>query len=176
MHPPPKTVIYGAFFIVSIKIQSGLMCLFIFFASTGKKKVSHILAAQSEEVQQYVKNGSRAIRGRVFPEYVCIEDVDKIISSVQRAPEEAAGWGEPGKHLTASETRFTPIDRPTTSVINGKRPGLFIISQRRTLHAPPPHRRSPKSLCLFQRDHNVDPTIFGSSSVYSKTVLILLHF
>lgn len=74
-------------------------------------------------MQQYVKNGSRAIRGRVFPEYVCIEDVDKIISSVQRAPEEAAGRGEPGKHLTASETRFTPIDRPTASAMNGKRPG-----------------------------------------------------
>lgn len=72
-------------------------------------------------MQQYVKNGSRAIRGRVFPEYVCIEDVDKIISSVQRAPEEAAGRGEPGKHLTASETRFTPIDRLTASARNGKK-------------------------------------------------------
>lgn len=72
-------------------------------------------------MQQYVKNGSRAIRGRVFPEYVCIEDVDKIISSVQRAPEEAASRGEPGKHLTASETRFTPIDRLTASARNGKR-------------------------------------------------------
>lgn len=50
----------------------------------------------AEEAQQYVKNGSRAIRGRVFPEYVCIEDVDKIISSVQRAPEEAAGPGGGG--------------------------------------------------------------------------------
>lgn len=56
----------------------------------------------------------------MFPEYVCIEDVDKIISSVQRAPEEAAGRGEPGKHLTASETRFTPIDRLTASAMNGK--------------------------------------------------------
>lgn len=69
-----------------------------------------------------MKNGSRAIRGRVFPEYVCIEDVDKIISSVQRAPEEAAGRGETGKHLTASETRFTPIDRLTASAMNGKGP------------------------------------------------------
>lgn len=108
-------------------------CAPLYFLRFDKQEESqHILAAPSEEVQQYVKNGSRAIRGRVFPEYVCIEDVDKIISSVQRAPEEAAGWGEPGKHLTASETRFTPIDRPTTSVRNGKRPRLFIVSQRRT--------------------------------------------
>lgn len=90
------------------------------------KKVSHILAGQAEEVQQYVKNGSRAIRGRVFPEYVCIEDVDKIISSVQRAPEEAAGRGEPGKHSTASETRFTPIDRLTASAMNGKGPARSV--------------------------------------------------
>ena len=61
----------------------------------------------------------------MFPEYVCIEDVDKIISSVQRAPEEAAGRGETGKHLTASETRFTPIDRLTASAMNGKGPGSF---------------------------------------------------
>lgn len=61
----------------------------------------------------------------MFPEYVCIEDVDKIISSVQRPPEEAAGRGETGKHLTASESRFTPIDRLTASAMNGKRPGLF---------------------------------------------------
>lgn len=84
-------------------------------------------------MQQYVKNGSRAIRGRVFPEYVCIEDVDKIISSVQRAPEEAAGRGEPGKHLTASETRFTPIDRPTASAMNGKRPGAFSATPGQTV-------------------------------------------
>lgn len=71
-------------------------------------------------MQQYANNGSRAIRGRVFPEYVCIEDVDKIISSVQRAPAETAVWSEPGKHLTASETRFTPIDGPTASAMNGK--------------------------------------------------------
>lgn len=106
---------------------------FIFFSPPTIKKVSHILAGQAEEVQQYVKNGSRAIRGRVFPEYVCIEDVDKIISSVQRAPEEAAGRGEPGKHLTASETRFTPIDRPTASAMNGKGPGLFSATQNQAV-------------------------------------------
>lgn len=98
-----------------------LLCL-LYFLLAANQNVSHILAGQAEEVQQYVKNGSRAIRGRVFPEYVCIEDVDKIISSVQRAPEETAGRGEPGKHLTASETRFTPIDRLTASAMNGKGP------------------------------------------------------
>lgn len=71
-------------------------------------------------MQQYANNGSRAISGRVFPEYVCIEDVDKIISIVQQAPAETAVWSEPGKHLTASETRFTPIGGPTASVVNGK--------------------------------------------------------
>lgn len=106
--------------------------LYFLFAAPTIKKVSHILAGQAEEVQQYVKNGSRAIRGRVFPEYVCIEDVDKIISSVQRAPEEAAGRGEPGKHLTASETRFTPIDSLTASAMNGKRPGLSSSAQPQT--------------------------------------------
>lgn len=104
-----------------IRPDARALC-FIFFSPPTIKKVSHILAAPAEEVQQYVKNGSRAIRGRVFPEYVCIEDVDKIISSVQRAPEEAAGRGETGKHLTASETRFTPIDRLMASVMNGKGP------------------------------------------------------
>lgn len=108
-------------FIFPGKIPLGFMYTLIFFSPPTKKKVSHILAGQAEEVQQYVKNGSRAIRGRVFPEYVCIEDVDKIISSVQWAPEEAAGRGESGKHLTASETRFTPIDRPTASAMNGKK-------------------------------------------------------
>lgn len=68
------------------------VCL-IFLPPPAIKKGGHILAGPPEEVQQYVKNGSRAIRGRVFPEYVCIEDVDKIISSVQRAPEEAAAGG-----------------------------------------------------------------------------------
>lgn len=58
----------------------------------------------------------------MFPEYVCIEDVDKIISSVQRAPEEAAGRGEPGKHLTAPESRFTPIHSLTASARTGKGP------------------------------------------------------
>lgn len=107
--------------------------LYFLLAEPTIKKVSHILAGEAEEVQQYVKNGSRAIRGRVFPEYVCIEDVDKIISSVQRAPEEAAGRGEPGKHLTASETRFTPIDRLTASAMNGKRPGFFSSAQPQTV-------------------------------------------
>lgn len=91
----------------------------MFLSPPTIKKVSHILAGLNEEVKQYVKNGSWAIRGRVFPEYVCIEDVDKIISSVQRAPEEAAGRGEPGKHSTASETRFNPIYRLTASATNG---------------------------------------------------------
>lgn len=70
-------------FIFPGKLPLGFMCTLIFFSPPTKKKVNHILAGQAEEVQQYVKNGSRAIRGRVFPEYVCIEDVDKIISSVQ---------------------------------------------------------------------------------------------
>lgn len=95
---------FSSLFIFSFKILLGCLVCVIFFTPLTIKKVSHILADQGEEVQQYVKNGSRAIRSRVFPEYVCIEDVDKIISSVQRAPEEAAGRGEPGKDWTASET------------------------------------------------------------------------
>lgn len=65
--------------------------LFYFLLSGNHKESQSHPRGPAEEVQQYVKNGSRAIRGRVFPEYVCIEDVDKIISSVQRAPAEAAG-------------------------------------------------------------------------------------
>lgn len=135
-----------------LKIFSGKIPWgFIFFSPPTKKKVSHILAGQAEEVQQYVKNGSRAIRGRVFPEYVCIEDVDKIISSVQRAPEEAAGRGEPGKHLTASETRFTPIDRPTASAMNGKKARLV-------QHNTKAHTILMRTIAYsFYPNHNVDP-------------------
>lgn len=50
-----------------------------------------------------------AIRSRVFPEFVCIEDVDKIISSVHYSGGRVC-FMQPGKHLTASETRFTPIE------------------------------------------------------------------
>lgn len=50
-----------------------------------------------------------AIRSRVFPEYVCIEDVDKIISIVHDSRGSAC-LRLAGKHLTASETRFTPIE------------------------------------------------------------------
>lgn len=80
----------------------------LFSSPATRKKVCHIPAGPARGSATIRAERTRAIRGRVFPQCVCIEDVDKIISSAQRAPEEAAGRGEPGKHSTASESRFTP--------------------------------------------------------------------
>ena len=62
---------------------------------------------------------------------------------MQRAPEEAAGRGEPGKHLTASETRFTPIDRPTASAMNGKKGPACSAQDKVTAHLGGPSLTAP---------------------------------
>lgn len=123
-------------------------------------------------MQQYVKNGSRAIRGRVFPEYVCIEDVDKIISSVQRAPEEAAGRSETGKHSTASENRFTPIDKLTASAKATEQAPRSSFSNNSEVTWPACHASLKKNFFFFLIARNIRAAELqdhSNNSIYTTT-------